>query len=79
MYSYNHTLIAIDRQILFLCEYFPRHFCSIFRYGNQRYVLYNISCPPGHQAFFNMINIDLEKPNCMRNEGTSESEEEDLL
>ncbi|XP_064389266.1 uncharacterized protein LOC135337282 [Halichondria panicea] len=34
-------------------------------YGNQKYILYNISCPAGHLAFFNMTKIQLEPPNCL--------------
>ena len=35
-----------------------------YSYGNQKLVQYNISCPPGHLAFFNMTYIELEEPNC---------------
>ncbi|XP_064389329.1 uncharacterized protein LOC135337329 isoform X2 [Halichondria panicea] len=36
--------------------------------NRQQYVLYNISCPEGHLAFFNMTNIQLKEANCFNPE-----------
>ncbi|XP_064398749.1 uncharacterized protein LOC135345265 [Halichondria panicea] len=33
-------------------------------YSNQKYVVYNISCPAGHLAFFDMTTMQLERANC---------------
>ncbi|XP_064389265.1 uncharacterized protein LOC135337281 [Halichondria panicea] len=33
-------------------------------YGNQMIVMYNVNCPPNHDAFFNITEIIMEEPNC---------------
>jgi len=34
------------------------------RYGNQNYILYNVVCPANHNAYFELLKLNLEEPNC---------------